>query len=256
MEPKLIKVFLRETRRRDISKYDPTSVHEAAHVKHHYLEPGFSEIWLKKFLIDRKNGWNNPEISEKNGLVDRRAAIDYTKDNFEFNIPTNEPDYSTTVDGVVIEVFGKGLSYKHATENLMIERDLIPRQLREYVRHLAFYPKLNVPGVTVFYGEVSKAWKKVCEDIAYSTSCLYAASMLPEAHRKIVTRIHTNEKTRERLEFLLESGFLEYRQSERLLDPAFRAKLLRQESDHASAKQPVQRRLVKTQYMFDGGYLI
>lgn len=130
MEPKPIKVFLRETRRRDISIHDPPLVHEAAHVKHHYFEPGFSKIWLKKFPISRNNGWNDPDISEKNGLVDRRAAIDYTKDSFDINVPKDDPDYTATIEGVVFEVYGKGLAYKHAVENMKVELELVPRVLR------------------------------------------------------------------------------------------------------------------------------
>ncbi len=265
--PKKIKVYLKSTRRADIRKEHPTLVHEAAHVKHHYLDPGFSEIWLQKFPIERpqnQGAWEEPYVSKLNGLVDRRAAFDYNLDRFEFNLPEHSANHTATIDGVTFELYGKRLNTQLALHNLRQELDMLPRVLKGYVRHIVFYPDLRCLGVACFDGEDTESRKKTAEDIAYSTSGFYAASVYPAAHRAIITRLQENPKTRERLEFLLESGFLDHSQSEKLLNSKFRVQILAQQPGQTAPEQIAQEgqvikrplREVRTQTMFDGGYLI
>lgn len=261
-QPKNIVVYLKSTRRADIRKEHPALVHEAAHVKHHYLDPGFSEIWLAKFPIERpqnQGAWEEPYVSKLNGLVDRRAAFDYLLDRFEFNLPEHRANHTATIDGVTFELHGERLNTQLALQNLRQELDMLPRVLKGYVRHIVFYPDLKCLGVTCFYGDDTESRKKAAEDIAYSTSGFYAASIYPAAHRAIIAQVHENPKTRERLEFLIQTGFLDHSQSAKLLDFRYREQILAEEPkpepQSAPATKP-QLREVRTHTMFDGGYLI
>ena len=260
MSEKRATVYLKATRRKDISLYHPTLVHAVAHVKHFFIDPEYSNLWLSKFPIDRKidEDWDDENVSEKNGLVDRRAAIDHTRDNITINFPETHPDFMEIVDGISFELYGDKLNPNKAIDNILNEFKSLPWSLRGYVRHIVFYPGLNVLGAAKVYGDLSDDFERVTEDIAYSTSGLYAASVCPEGHRDLITRLHENETTRARLEFLLETGFLDYKQSEKLLDPKFRNKYLIGKTEEVVQETIKLDKLrpVRTSTMLDGMFYI
>ncbi len=187
-------IYLREPRTLDLGKCTPELVHEAAHQFLLYGDPGLSEIWYKRHKIARSGDWNDSSVARENGLIDKRAAIDYTKDSIDPNIPKGEADFSKFESGVYIEIFGADLPYSKMVDDFLTELATLPKQLRLCVRNVALFPGLNYNGVFQSFERASETRRIVEEDIAYHTSGFYAASTfrgktMPETMMQILALI-------------------------------------------------------------------
>jgi hypothetical protein len=251
-------IYLKQPRTIDLAVEHPVLVHEAAHAKHFYDDRELSKIWYEKFRIDRTSGWNDDGLARRNGLVDKRAAIDYTKDIIQVNFPEGEADFHEIGDGVVIRVFGSDLNNQAMADDFLEELRTVPRVLRGYVRNVVLCPDLIVNGAHVTSEKISSLFPVVAEDIAYHVGSFYAVSTfknkpLPDSMKGILQLIDQNPKTRARLEFLLDSNFLDHSQSSWLLDSNERGKALL--VPKSELKTP-ELRAVKLPNDFDGGWMI
>jgi len=216
-------IYLKNTIVEDDRNYS-LLVHEAAHALHFFKDVyeghRLSQRWHFLFPNERKGrATDDPCFLEESGVLVPYAARNYCLDEVAIlQLPLGLPDASYTYhkvllngmqDWVKIDFFG-ARDYDAATSYLFQKRQQLPGRLISAVSHIVIGPGLTVDGFCSiapgFAGDLN--WM-VAEDIATHTSIFHAAFMKPKFYRKVTDKIKRNRLTRQRLEVLVEEGFLD-----------------------------------------------
>ncbi|HLG24913.1 MAG TPA: hypothetical protein VI564_08335 [Candidatus Nanoarchaeia archaeon] len=191
-------------------------VHEAAHSRHKQFSSKLSKIWIDTVPVVILDGARSSETFIFNGMLHTRSLIDYNQASCEkqygkpINLPESEPVLSAKKDGLDLEYHGEKEKAGNEIGYLIARIEDLPGSLKDSVKKVQIYPSFNYSGLfqSIY---TSKEWRRVAEDIARSTEWFYVASLVPGSERGkfVLGQLKNNEKTRARLEILVDFGFLD-----------------------------------------------